>query len=438
MKNSLPLLDRFFKLAQHKTSARIELLAGTTTFLTMAYILFANPAILANAGMDNQAVFVATCLVSATGSLLMGLLSNYPIAIAPGMALNVYFSYTIVQSLGYSWQSALGAVFISGVLFLIMSLTNIRRLILQSLPEGLCIAVAAGLGIFIALIALKTAGIVVANPKTIVALGQIGSLQGLLFLFGFCLITILEHYRIPGSIVFSILATTLLSILFKLSTFHGIISLPSFHNTAFFAFDIKNLWNHQGIAVILTFLIVALFDSTGTLVGLLQFSGLAKDTKKVQRLSNALAAESIATITGSLLGTSSTSPYIESSAGIKAGGRTGLTAVMVALLFLCALFFSPLAQTIPIYATSAALLFIACLMMKNLINIDWNNLTESIPSLLTALMIPFTFSIADGFGVGIITYVILKICCKKIQDLNPVLFLLALIFIGYFIYIAHY
>lgn len=438
MKNLLPFLDRFFKLAQHKTSARIELLAGTTTFLTMAYILFANPAILASAGMDGQSVFVATCLVSAIGSLLMGLLSNYPIAIAPGMALNVYFSYTIVQSLGYSWQSALGAVFISGVLFLVMSVTNIRRHILQSLPESLCIAVAAGLGIFIALIALKTAGIVVANPKTIVALGQIGSLQGLLFLFGFCFITILEHYRIPGSIVFSILATTLLSILFKLSAFHGIISLPSLHNAAFFAFDIKNLWNHQGITVILTFLIVALFDSTGTLVGLLQFSGLAKDTKKAQRLSSALTAESIATITGSILGTSSTSPYIESSAGIKAGGRTGLTAVMVALLFLCALFFSPLAQTIPTYATSAALLFIACLMMRNLINIDWNNLTESIPSLLTALMIPFTFSIADGFGVGIITYVILKICCKKTQDLNPVLFLLALIFIGYFAYIAHY
>ncbi|MCD6040050.1 MAG: guanine permease [Gammaproteobacteria bacterium] len=437
LKNLLLRVDRFFELTQHTTTVRIELLAGMTTFLTMAYILFANPAILGSAGMNSQSVFVATCLVSAIGSLLIGLSSNYPIAIAPGMALNVYFSYTIVQSLGYSWQSALGAVFISGILFLVMSLTHIRRLILQSLPENLCIAVTTGLGLFIGLIALKSAGIIIANPNTMVTLGHVGSLQGLLFLFGFCLITVLEHYRIPGSIIFSILATTCLSILFKLSVFHGILSLPPIHNLALFAFDIKNLWTHQGIAIILTFLLVALFDSTGTLVGLLQFSGLSKDAKKTERLSHALAAESIATITGSLLGTSSTSPYIESSAGIKMGGRTGLTAVTVAILFLCSLFFSPLAQTIPTYATSAALLFIACLMIRNLTHIDWNNLTESIPSLLTALMIPLTFSIADGFGIGIISYVILKFCCKKICDLNPILILLALIFIGYFIYRAH-
>lgn len=437
MKNLQPYLERFFKLSQHQTTARTEILAGITTFLTMAYILFASPAIMASAGMDSQSVFIATCLVTAIGSLLIGVFANYPIAIAPGMALNVYFSYTIVQSLGYSWQSALGAVFVAGVLFLIMSITNIRRHILQSLPEGLCIAVAAGLGIFIALIALKTAGIVVANPKTMVTLGHIGTWQGLLFLFGFCFITILEHYQIPGSIVISILVTTLLSIVFKISEFHGIISLPPAHNVGFFALDLKHLWNQQGIAVILTFLIVALFDSTGTLVGLLQFSGLSKDSQKTRRLSNALAAESTATIIGSLLGTSSTSPYIESSAGIKAGGRTGLTTLTVALFFLGAIFFSPLAQTIPTYATSSALLFIACLMMRNLTSIDWNNLTESIPSLLTALMIPFTFSIADGFGVGIIAYVILKICCKKTQDLNPMLIALALIFIGFFIYTAH-
>jgi AGZA family xanthine/uracil permease-like MFS transporter len=437
MNNFLQLLERFFKLAKYETSVKTELLAGLTTFLTMAYILFANPAILASAGMDSQSVFVATCLVSAIGSLCMGLFSNYPIAIAPGMALNVYFSYTIVQSLGYSWQSALGAVFVSGILFLVMSLTHLRRLIIQSLPEDLCIAVAAGLGIFIALIALKSAGIIVANPKTLVALGQVGSLTGLLFLFGFCLITLLEHYRIPGSIVLSILATTALSILFKLSAFHGILALPPAHNTAWLAFDIKNIWNEQGIAVILTFLLVALFDSTGTLVGLLQYSGLAKDTKRTERLSNALVTESIATIAGSLLGTSSTSPYIESSAGIKAGGRTGLTAVTVALLFLCSLFFSPLAETIPSCATSAALLFIACLMMRNLLNINWGHLSNSIPSIITTIMIPFTFSIADGFGIGIISYVILKIGCRETKDLNPVLLALAIIFVGYFIYTSH-
>jgi len=437
MKKLMSFLDHFFKLSQHNTSIRIELFAGMTTFLTMAYILFANPAILGSAGMDSASIFVATCLVSAIGSLLIGVFANYPIAIAPSMALTVYFSYTIVQSLGYSWQDALGAVFLAGILFLIMSLTPIRRLILQSLPDDLCIAVAAGLGMFIALIALKNAGVIVANPKTMVALGQIGTLQGLLFLFSFCLIVILEHYRIPGSVALSILVTTVLSLVFKLSTFHGIISLPPMHDTALLAFQTKNLWNEQGIAVILTFVMVALFDSAGTLVSLLQFSGLFKDTKKIERLSSALVVESLATISASLLGTSSTSPYIESSSGIKAGGRTGLTAITVSLLFISALFFSPLAQTIPSYATAGALLFIGCLMMKSLMNIHWNTLSSSIPSLLTAIMIPLTFSIANGFGVGIISYVILKIGCRETKDLNPVLILLAFVFVAYFIYLAH-
>lgn len=437
MKHLSTYLARYFKLEQHHTSIRTEILAGTTTFLTMAYILFANPAILGGAGMDGQSVFVATCLVSAIGSLLIGLLSNYPIAIAPGMALTVYFSYTIVQTLGYSWQSALGAVLISGLLFLGMTLANIHRLILQSLPEGLCTAVAAGLGIFIALVALKSAGIIASDPKMIVTLGHIGTLQGFLFLFGFCLITILEHYRIPGAILLSILATTILSIICKLSAYHGAISIPHLHNMSFFAFNLKGLWNEQGIAVILTFLLVVLFDSTATLVGLVQFSGLSKDPHKTERLSRALVAESLGTVTGSLLGTSSTSPYIESSSGIKVGGRTGLTAIIVALLFLCALFFSPLVQTIPTYAISAALLFIACLMMKNIVNIPWDSLSNCIPCLLTILMIPFTFSIANGLGIGIISYVIIKLCCKETKDLNPVLIILAGVFIAYFMYISH-
>ncbi len=427
-------LHRFFKLAENRTSIPQELIAGLTTFLTMAYILFANPAILSGAGMDIQSVFVATCLVSALGCLLIGLLANYPMAIGPGMALNVYFVYTVVQSLGFSWQSALGAVFISGVLFLILSVTHIRRLILEAIPDSLAVAIAAGVGMFIALIALKTAGIIVPNPKTLMSLGSLHSPSGLLFFFGFFLIVVLYHYRVPGAIVLGILATTVLSILLKASVFHGIIALPPAHSQTLFALSFKDLWSEQGIVVIITFLIVALFDSTGTLLSILQYANLGKDPQKMKRISNALTAESMATISGAILGTSSTSVYVESAAGIKAGGNTGLTAVTIAVLFILALFISPLAQTIPSYATAGALLFIACLMMRSLVQINWDDLSESIPSLLTTLMIPFTFSIADGFGLGIIAYVAIKLCCRDFKAIRPTLALLALLFVIYFIY----
>lgn len=428
------MLQRFFKLTDNHTNIQREIIAGLTTFLTMAYILFANPAILAGAGMDMQSVFIATCLVSAIGCLLIGILANYPMAIGPGMALNVYFVYTVVQNLGFSWQSALGAVFISGILFLILSVTHIRRLILEAIPDSLAVAIAAGVGMFIALIALKTAGIIIPNPKTLMSLGHISSPSGLLFFFGFFLIVIFYHYRVPGAIVLGILATTILSILLKVSVFHGIFSLPPAHSETLVAMSFKDLWSEQGIVVIVTFLIVALFDSTGTLLSILQYANLGKDPQRTQRISNALVAESIATISGSVLGTSSTSVYVESAAGIKAGGTTGLTAVTIAVLFILALFISPLAQTIPSYATAGALLFIACLMMRSLVQINWDDLSESVPSLLTTLMIPFTFSIADGFGLGIIAYVVIKLCCRDFKAIRPTLVVLALLFVIYFIY----
>lgn len=431
----MSFLNRFFKLNEYQTSVKTETLAGLTTFLTMAYILFANPAILGSAGMNQQGVFVATCLVSALGCFLISLLANYPIAIAPGMALNVYFSYTIVQSLGYSWQTALGAVFIAGVLFLIMSITNIRRLIIEAIPQNLAAAIAAGLGIFIALIALKSAGIIVSNPKTFISLGHVGNLSSLLFLLNFCFIVVLDHYQIKSALILGILVTTFLSILLKLSTFHGILALPPFDQTAWAAFNLHDLGNRQGIIIILTFLLVALLDSTGTLMGVLQHSGLLKDSKRMARLSGAFIAESLATVSGSLLGTSTTSLYIESASGIKAGGRTGLTAMTVGILFILALFFSPLAKTVPVYATSPVLLFISCLMIKNFVHLNWGDLSETIPSIIIGLMIPFTFSIAVGFGCGIITYIIIKLFCRDFKSLkNPILLLLGIIFVVYFIY----
>ncbi len=426
-------LTRFFKLTEFDTTISRELSAGFTTFLTMAYILFANPSILSGAGMDPASSFLATCLVSAIGSALIGLIANYPIALAPGMALTVYFSYTIVQHLGYSWQSALGAVFISGVLFLILTLTQIRRTILEALPKQLCIAVSSGIGIFIGVVALKNMGIVVFHSNAFATLGPVLSAQNALFLLGFVLIMLFERLHYRGSIALSILIVSLLSLALKLSTFHGVIALPALHDTAWFAFDLKSLCNHQGITFILTFLMVALFDSTGTLVSLLHGSELSKHPAHTHNISRALVTESLATIAASLLGTSSTSPYVESIAGIKAGGRTGLTAVTVSLLFLTAIFFSPLARTIPTNAVSAGILFIAYLMTKNIKHIDWKgHPSDTLPCVITLIMIPLTFSIAYGFGIGLLSYVILKILMRRTHELNAILLLLAVIFGGYF------
>lgn len=431
MKN---LLNRYFQLSENKTSISIELLAGLTSYLTMSYILFVNPQILHLAGMNFDAVFVATCLVTALGSFLLGMLANYPIVIAPGLALNVYFTYVVVQNFGYSWQDALGAVLISGILFLILTVSQLRRWIIEAFPKNLNIATAIGIGIFLMLIALKTVGLIEANKNTLLALSNISSPKTLLFFLGFILIVVLDYFEIFGSILIGILVTSVIGILLGVSQFHGIFALPPSMKPTWLAVHIHAL-SYQDVSIIFSFLLVALFDSTGTLIGILLHPSF--NSKQSKRISFALLSDSIATIAGAFFGTSSASPFIESAAGIRAGGRTGLTAVFVAFLFLLSLFLSPLAATIPNYAVTPALFYVGLLMVKYITELNFKDFSEYVPAIITFTMIPFTFSIASGLGLGIISYVLLKLLSRKTKDLNLILIVLALVFVVFFLAHTH-
>ncbi len=411
------------------------MLAGFTTFLTMSYIIFVNPQILHVAGLDLGAVFVATCLTATLGCMLMAFLANYPIAVAPGMAVNVYFTYVVVQGLGYSWQSALGAIFITGIIFFLVTATNIRRYIIEAIPKNLAIALAVGIGIFIALLALKSAGIVQATPDKLLSLGHVKSLPTLLFMLGFFIIVILDYHKIFGSIIIGIVLITVAGILLGVSQFYGIFSYPPSIKPTLLALQFKDIFHLQGISVLFALFLVVFFDGTGTLLGFLQQPEFARDgSARMPFFSRALFADCIATIFGSLVGTSSTSPFIESAAGIRVGGRTGLTTLTIAILFLLALFLSPLAKTVPLYAVAPALLYVGVLMIRNIIRLNWNDFSEILPCLITMFMIPFSFSIADGLGCGVISYNAIKLICGKTKDLNWVLFILGLIFIAYFIF----
>jgi len=430
------LLYRIFKLEENKTNIRRELLAGLTTFLTMTYIIFVNPAILSVAGMDAGAVYVATCLVTIIGTVLTAFMANYPIAVAPGMAVNIFFTYTVVQGLNYPWQLALGMVFISGVAFFLITLTKARVWIIESMPENINLAIAVGLGIFIALIALDNVGILTKpQGKSLLAIGNIRSWQSILFFFGFFIIIALDYMRVRGAMIISILMITLISLLLHLTQFHGVFDFPPSISPTFLAIDLQGTLHnslYQSLTIIFTFFLVVFFDSTGTLVGLLRQSLFRQDEQRPRRISRALIAESVATISGSLLGTASTSPYLESAAGIEAGGRTGLTALTVGLLFFVALFLSPLAKAIPNSAVASALLYVGILMMKNIRFFRFEDLTDFIPCILISIMIPFTFSIANGLGIGIIAYVALKLLTGKAKQLNAMLFFISLLFLVYF------
>jgi AGZA family xanthine/uracil permease-like MFS transporter len=430
----LKTFSRYFNLKDHGTDLNTEIIAGFTTFLTMAYIIFVNPTILAAAGMDHGAAFVATCIAAAIGCFLIGIMANYPIGIAPGMGLNAYFAYTVVLSMGFSWQSALGMVFIAGILFFILTVSRIRQTLITSIPKTLVLGISAGIGFFLAVIGLKNAGIIISDPNTLVKLGNMSSVSALLFLLGFFLIISLSYYRIHGAIIISILIITLVSLCLKLTPFYGIVSEPPDISSTFLAMNIHEAFNREGIFIIFAFFLVALFDSTGTLVGLLQETRYNRDPKRLQRLSNALMADSISTMAGAVLGTSTATPYVESAAGIKAGGRTGLTAIVIGSLFLLAIFFAPLAKTIPIYATAPALLFVACLMIENISHLEWTDITEYVPAIIIMIVTPLTFSIANGIGFGFISYVFIKLLIGKYRDLNWLLVIFAIIFLIYFIW----
>jgi AGZA family xanthine/uracil permease-like MFS transporter len=428
-------LERLFKLEEHGSNVRTEVLAGITTFLTMAYIIFVNPSILGDAGMPKGAVFVATCLIAALGTLIMGLYANYPIALAPGMGLNAYFAYVVVLGMGFSWQTALGAVFISGCLFLLVTVTGLRELIIRGIPHSLRIAIAVGIGLFLALIALKSAGIVAASKATYITLGDLHQPSVVLAALGFFLIVALDRLKVRGAILIGILAVTVASFFFGGNKFGGIFSAPPSIAPTFLQLDIKGALSVGILNVVLVFFLVELFDATGTLMGVAKRAGLLVPGK-MDRMNKALLADSGAIFAGSLLGTSSTTAYIESASGVQAGGRTGLTAVTVALLFLACLFISPLAGSVPAYATAPALFFVACLMLRELTELDWDESTEVVPAAVTALAMPFTYSIANGLAFGFITYAVLKVATGKVRDVHWMVWLIATVFLVKFIVIG--
>ncbi|MDG9926165.1 MULTISPECIES: NCS2 family permease [unclassified Pseudomonas] len=426
------MLEKLFQLKAHNTNVRTEILAGITTFLTMAYILFVNPAILGETGMDKGAIFVATCLAAAIGSALMGLIANYPIALAPGMGLNAFFTYTVVLHMGHTWQVALGAVFISATLFFLLSIFRIREWIVNSIPLPLRSAIAAGIGLFLALIALKEAGLVVDNPATLVGLGDLHAPGPLLAILGFFLIVALEARRVTGAVMIGILVVTAIAIGLGVTPFGGIVSMPPSLAPTFLQLDIMGALDVGMISVIFAFLFVDLFDNTGTLIGVAKRAGLMSKDGHLPKMGRALIADSAAAMGGSLLGTSTTTSYIESASGVAAGGRTGLTAIVVAVLFLLALFFAPLAGTVPAFATAPALLFVAVLMTSGLAEIDWDDITVAAPVVITALAMPLTFSIANGIAFGFIAWVVIKALAGRFKEINPALVVLAAIFVAKF------
>jgi AGZA family xanthine/uracil permease-like MFS transporter len=423
------MLERLFRLDENRTTVRIEIVAGATTYLTMAYIVFVNPQILAAAGMDRGAVFVATCLASAFATLLMALLANYPLALAPGMGMNAYFTYSVVKGLHYSWEVALGAVFLSGILFLILSLTQIRSWIVDAIPLSQKMAISAGIGLFLGIIALKEAGIIAASPDTLVTLGDLKSPATLLAAAGFIVMVALDRLAVPGAIIIAILGTAIAGILLGISPFAGIVDTPPSLAPTFLALDLRGALDIGIATVVFVFLFVDLFDNTGTLVGVAHRAGLLGPDGKLPRIGRVFIADSLAAMAGALLGTSTVTSYIESAAGVKAGGRTGLTGVTVAVLFLLTLFFAPLAGSVPAYATAPALLFVACLMARGFAELDWDDVTEYAPAVVTALAMPLTFSIANGIAFGFITYAAVKLLSGRFAEAGPSMLALAALFV---------
>ncbi len=406
-------------------SIRTELLAGATTWLTMAYIVVVNPSILAVSGIDPGAAFVATCLAAAIGSAAMGLFANLPLALAPGMGLNAYFTFVVVKGMGIPWQTALGAVFLSGILFLIVSLLRVREWLIVAIPTSLKLGIGAGIGLFLGLIGLKEMGVVVADPATLVTLGHLGTPTTLLSCLGFLVIAGLSARRVPGAILIGILSISAIGIPLGLTSFHGIVAMPPSLAPTFLQLDIPGALRLGVPVVVLTFFLVDVLDNAGTLIATTQRAGLVRPDGTVPRLREALLADSGGAILGALLGTSTTTSYIESAAGIQAGGRTGLTAVTVAVLFLLTLFFAPLATAIPAFATAPALLFVACLMAAALRDLNWDDATDAIPAVVLTLAMPFTFSIATGIGLGFIAHAAIKLAAGRGREVPGAVWLIA-------------
>ncbi|MBL4682680.1 MAG: NCS2 family permease [Pseudomonadales bacterium] len=431
----MEFLDNFFKISEHKSNIRTELIAGLTTFLAMAYITVVNPAILSDAGMDFNAVFVATCIAAAFGSIAMGLLGNYPIAMAPGMGQNAFFTYGIVLGMGHNWETALGAVFISGIIFVILSVLPVREWLINAIPRNLKLGISSGIGFFLGFIALKNAGLVVDNPATLVSFGDLTAFGPAICLLAFAVIAALSARKTTGAVIIGMLGAAMLGWLSGVTEFKGLVSTPPSMAPVFLKLDIAAAFDLSMVTVILTLLLVDVFDTAGTMVGVANRAKLTGPDGKMPRLRMALLSDSGATVFGSLAGTSSTTSFIESAAGVEAGGRTGLTAVTTGILFLVCLFFAPLAQSVPAYASAAALLFVACMMLSSLADIDWHDYTESAPAVICAIAMPLSFSIADGIGLGFICYAAIKVFSGKPGECPLAVYILALIFAGKFAFL---
>lgn len=428
-------IAEFFQLSSLGTDFRKESLAGLTTFLAMAYITVVNPAILSDAGMDFGAVFVATCLAAAFGSIAMGLLGNLPVALAPGMGQNAFFTYAVVLGMGHSWQVALGAVFLSGIIFIILSILPIREWLINSIPKSLKLGISAGIGLFLGIIALSNAKVVVDSPATLVKLGDLASFGPLMCLLGFALITALAQMRVTGAVIIGILLVTIAGWLTGAAEFKGVMDVPPSIGPVFLQLDLAGAVEVGLITVIITLLIVDVFDTAGTLVAVCNRAGLMRPDGSLPRLGKALLADSSATAVGALLGTSSTTSYIESGAGVASGGRSGLTAVVCGMLFILCLCFAPLAQSIPSYATASALLFVACLMARSLADLDWDDHTESAPAVIAAIAMPLGYSIADGIGLGFIAYAVIKAASGRFRECPAVVYVIGAVFVVKFAFL---
>ena len=431
----LAILEKTFDLKLNNTTVKKELLAGFTTFITMAYIIFVNPQMMAASGMDQGASFVGTCLAAAIACIAMGLYANWPVGLAPGMGLNAFFTYTVVNEMGYAWEIALGAVFLAGILFVIMSITPLRRWMLDSIPLNLRIAMGSGVGLFIGFIGLKSGGIIISNNATLLSLGDFSKIETILAALGFLSITILSVRKIPGAIIIGVLGITIIGIFLGIVNFNGVVSMPPALAPTLMKLDIMGALDLAMISVIMSFLFVNLFDTAGTLLGVATRANLVDEKGDIKNLDKALKADSSSSVFGAFFGCSPVTSYVESSAGIEAGGRTGLAAVVVGVLFIIAIFFSPIAAIIPAYATAGALVYVAILMLSGMERLNWQDSSELLPALIIIIMIPLTFSIANGIALGFIAYIAIKIFTGKLKSISSGAWFLGLVFLSKFIFL---
>ncbi|KEQ12371.1 guanine permease [Endozoicomonas montiporae] len=427
-------LERIFKLSEHNTTVKTELMAGATTFITMCYVIFVIPAILSDAGMDSGALFAATCLVAGLSTIFIGVYANWPVGLAPGMGLNAFFAYAVVQGMGYSWEQAMGAVFWGGIGFMLLSLFKVREWIIDSIPSGLRVGITSGIGLFLALIGLKSAGVVVASPGTIVTLGDITQFGPLMASLSLFLILGLSFRGIKASVLIAIGIVSLIALIAGDVSFTGIVAAPPSITPIVGKLDIMGALSPEMIGVIVAFMFVNLFDTTGTLIAVGDKAGLADENGKMTNMNRALMTDGGASWIGAIMGTPTVTTYVESASGVAVGGRTGLTAVTVGALFLLCMFLSPLAGIVPAYATAGALVYVAVLMVGSLTRIDWDDLTEAGPVLITTIMMPLSFSIANGIALGFIAYPVIKVLAGRTSDVSISVWILAALFALKFVF----